>query len=245
MTSAPEVEAGGVGRFEAIFDRAPVSIGFANLDGLPTWTNNVLPRSLGYSPEEFAALSPAVYTHPDDLEAAFSRFSQMVNGEAESYSMDRRFIRKDGGTLWMSVTVSLVRDLGGRPDFIIVVAQDITDRNQLETPQADQQRARLRVERIPAIVYVAEPGADGRWLYVSPQIEAVLGFTAREWMDDPGLWNRQLFAEDQEGALAEEERLLLGPEAEGGVYSDTYRLRHRNGTTVWVRSGVVSGSRGK
>ena len=90
-------------------------------------------------------------------------------------------------------------------------------------------------ERVPAIVYVAEPGPNGRWLYVSPQIEPILGFSAREWMADPGLWRKQLHPLDREAVIAQEERLLITSEADDGVYSETYRLRDRTGATVWVR----------
>jgi len=121
----------------------------------------------------------------------------------------------------------------------------ISDRTLFEgDPRAVGRRSQLQVERVPAIVYVAEPGPNGRWLYVSPQIEAILGFTAQEWMANPGLWLQLIDPQDKrsallaESALAEEEE-LLADRAEDKVYSDTYRLRHRNGSTVWVRDDAM------
>ncbi len=49
---------------------------------------------------------------------------------------------------------------------------------------------RRLVERLPAIIYAAELGEQGRWLYVSPQLEKILGYTPEEWMEDPELWAR-------------------------------------------------------
>ena len=46
------------------------------------------------------------------------------------------------------------------------------------------------MERLPAISYVAEPGAEGRWRYVSPQIEELLGYSREEWLADPHMWAR-------------------------------------------------------
>ena len=239
---APAVATAGLdraGRVETIVDRAPVGIGIVDLQGHTTWTNEVLGNALGYAPEEFAAKPLAAFTHPHDTEAILDRFARLVGGEFDRFAMEERFIRRDGGTLWVALTVCLVRDTDGNPDHAIGVTQDITDRKRLKRdPRAAEQRSQLQVERVPAIVYVAEPGPNGRWLYVSPQIEAILGFSAREWMDDPGLWLRQVHPRDREGALAEEKHLLTTG-AQDQVYSDTYRLLHRNGAIVWVRDDAM------
>lgn len=219
---------------------APVGIGIFDLEGNTTWTDDVLRRSLGYSHEEFAAMSFTAYAHPDEVEATRGRFAQLVKGEIDHCTIETRFIRKDGGTLWGALTFSLVRDANGNPDFMIGVYQDITDRKWIEgAPHAEEQRARLQVERIPAIVYVAEPGAMGRWLYVSPQVEAILGFTADEWMADPGLWRQQLHPHDRDEVVAGEERALLAANPEAGTFSNTYRMLHRDGSTVWVRDDAM------
>src|SRR5213596_1470472 len=47
---------------------------------------------------------------------------------------------------------------------------------------------RRLVERLPAIVYAAELGENGRWRYVSPQVEEILGYTPEEWLADESLW---------------------------------------------------------
>jgi len=233
------------GPLQTVLDLAPVGIGIVDLDGQTFSTNEVLRHSLGYSHEEFSAMPFVAYTHPDDVAANLDQFAQLVKGQVDGYAMDKRFIRKDGGILWAALTVTLVRDADGKPDYGISVTQDITERKLFESdPRAVEQRSQLQVERVPAIVYVAEPGPVGRWLYVSPQIEAILGFSAHEWMADPGLWLQQLHQEDRESALLAESALakeedLLAHRAEDRVYSDTYRLRHRNGETVWVRDDAM------
>lgn len=228
-----------VDQLETIFELAPVGIGIVDFDGRTSMTNEVLRHSLGYSCEEFAARPFAAFTHPADLQTNLDFFARMVDGEIDHFEMEKRFIRKDGGTLWADLTVSLVRDADGNPDYAIGMTQDISDRKRLESElRVAVERYRLLVERVPAVVYVAEPGADGPWPYVSPQIEGMLGFTAQEWLADPGLWFRQVHPEDQEIALGEEERTLLGGTG-GEIFSATYRLRHRNGTTVWVRDDAI------
>jgi diguanylate cyclase (GGDEF)-like protein/PAS domain S-box-containing protein len=93
------------------------------------------------------------------------------------------------------------------------------------------------VERIPAVVYLAEAGELGRWLFVSSSIEDLLGYTAREWAADPGLWAKCLHPEDRARVLSEEKK-DLAPAEESPVSSD-YRLIARDGRTVWVRDRAV------
>ena len=241
-TDAPRTAAGAadrVGRLETIFELAPVGFGIVDLNGRTGMTNEVLRNSLGYSPEEFAAVPFAEFTHPDDVQPNLDLFAQMAAGEIDRFQMEKRFIRKDGGTLWVDLTASLVRDADGHPDYVIGLTQDISERKRLESElRVAEEQYRLLVERVPAVVYVAEPGAQGRWQYVSPQIEGMLGFTAQEWMADPDLWLRQLHPDDQVVALAEEERFILaGTGTE--TSSDTYRLSHRNGSIVWVRDDAI------
>ena len=241
-TEVPGTGAGAadqVGRLETIFELAPVGIGIVDFEGRTGMTNEVLRDSLGYSPEEFAAMSFEEFTHADDVQRNLDLFAQIAAGEIDHFQMEKRFIRKDGGTLWVDLTASLVRDANGNPDYVIGMTQDISERKRLESElRVAEERYRLLVERVPAVVYVAEPGENGRWPYVSPQIEGMLGFTAQEWLADPEIWFRQVHQDDQEIALGEEERILRGGTG-GGIFSATYRLCHRNGTTVWVRDDAI------
>src|SRR5271169_2753178 len=88
---------------------------------------------------------------------------------------------------------------------------------------------RTFVEQLPAILYIADVGIAGRWHYVSVGIEAILGFTPRQWIEDPELWARQMHPEDR-ARVFDRERELNEPDV-----PDEYRMRHRDGTTVWVR----------
>jgi two-component system cell cycle sensor histidine kinase/response regulator CckA len=100
--------------------------------------------------------------------------------------------------------------------------------------QTDQEllaQYRQLIEQVPAITYMAERGAQGRWYYVSPQIEQILGFSPEEWMSEPQNWRKQMHPDDLERALAEEQSLTK----EGDRYRIEYRLRARDGHDVWFR----------
>jgi diguanylate cyclase (GGDEF)-like protein/PAS domain S-box-containing protein len=95
---------------------------------------------------------------------------------------------------------------------------------------------RRLVERLPAIVYSCELGERGRWRYVSPQIEEILGYSPEEWMADPGLWAERLHPDDRERALEQETRKVV---ADGGAPPVDYRMITREGALVWILDEAV------
>ncbi len=96
-------------------------------------------------------------------------------------------------------------------------------------------RYRLLVEQLPAVPYVAEPGAEGEWLYVSPRIESMLGFSPAEWIADPHPWFKQVHPEDHESVLAEEE----ASEERGEAFHCEYRMFARDGRIVWIHDAAA------
>jgi diguanylate cyclase (GGDEF)-like protein/PAS domain S-box-containing protein len=105
--------------------------------------------------------------------------------------------------------------------------------DQLSSAGEDYRRL---VERLPAIIYTAEMGEHGRWRYVSPQVEKILGYTPEDWIADPGLWARLLHPEDRERALEQETRKTLGERNPPPV---DYRMMTRDGDTVWILDEAV------
>jgi len=96
---------------------------------------------------------------------------------------------------------------------------------------AAETRYRTLVERLPAITYIAEVGVEGRWQFVSPQIESMLGFSAEEWMANPALWMSRIHKEDREIAIAAEKRV----QETGQLYKAEYRMHARDGRILWFR----------
>jgi diguanylate cyclase (GGDEF)-like protein/PAS domain S-box-containing protein len=104
-----------------------------------------------------------------------------------------------------------------------------------EISSAGDEYRRL-VERLPAIVYSCEVGEQGRWRYVSPQVEEILGYSPEEWMADPSLWSERLHPEDRERALEQESCKVA---AEGGSAPIDYRMITREGNVVWILDEAV------
>jgi diguanylate cyclase (GGDEF)-like protein/PAS domain S-box-containing protein len=99
----------------------------------------------------------------------------------------------------------------------------------------DEESGRL-LERLPVIVYASELGETGRWRYVSPQVEEILGFTPEEFLCDAGLWARQVHPDDRLHALAVESRDALGNRETAPV---EYRMYTKSGRLVWMLDEAV------
>jgi two-component system, cell cycle sensor histidine kinase and response regulator CckA len=108
------------------------------------------------------------------------------------------------------------------------------DRARAELRSAEN-RYRTLVERLPAITYIAELGSHGRWHYVSPQIESMLGFSPAEWLSDSANWINRIHAEDRESVLAVEEHF----QKHRDLFQTEYRMSARDGRVMWFRDEAV------
>ncbi|MBP1599144.1 MAG: two-component sensor histidine kinase, partial [Acidobacteria bacterium] len=126
----------------ATFEQAAVGIAHVGTDGRWLRINDKLCAIVGYQREELLELAFQDITHPEDLETDLDFVRQILSGERESYSMEKRCIRKDGSIVWVILNVSLVRTAAGSPLHFISVVEDITDQRRAET-EAEELRANL------------------------------------------------------------------------------------------------------
>lgn len=122
-------------RFRATFEQAAVGIAHVALDGHWLRVNQKLCDIVGYSREELLQMTVQQITHPRDLDAVQERVRQLLAGEASTYSMENRYIRKDGSVVSINLTVSSVCNASGDPVYLISVIEDITLRKKAEEEQ--------------------------------------------------------------------------------------------------------------
>ncbi len=122
--------------------------------------------------------------------------------------------------------------------FVLVLVRlnglmvDIGQHRKTERRLRDaENKYRSLVEGLPAVVYIAEFGEEGRWRYVSPQVHEILGFSQDEWMNAEMLWRDRIVPQDRERALAAEEQLLNG---EGRMHCE-YRILGADERLIWIR----------
>lgn len=123
-------------RFANAFRYSPHGMAFVSLEGCWLRANQSLCTMVGYSEEELRALSFKDITHPDDLPQDLAHLRALVAGKVNTYNRVKRYYRKDGRLIWVSVDVSAVHDASGAPLYFIGQVQDITAKRALEAESA-------------------------------------------------------------------------------------------------------------
>jgi PAS domain S-box-containing protein len=121
--------------------------------------NERLCQILGYCREELAEASWPDLTHPHDLQKDLAHFDRVMAGQTDGYSMDKRFIRKDGGVVWARIDVRAVRKPDGTLAFFVALVQDIGDRKRLEDERIEMERKLLASHKLESLGHFA--GAVG------------------------------------------------------------------------------------
>ena len=129
----------GEPRFQETFKQAEVGLAHVGLDGRWLQVNDRLCAIVGYSREELLGMSFQKLTHPNDLKHAVQLAEQLASGAISTYTMEKRYIRRDGSTVWINITRSIERDAGGAPRHFIAIIQDVDVRKRAELSLAESQ----------------------------------------------------------------------------------------------------------
>ena len=119
-------------RAKATFEQAAVGIAHQTLDYQWLWVNQAWCDIAGYPREELLGMTLEQLTHPDDREASIDFANRVRAGELPDYSIEKRYIRKDGSIVWVHLTVSMVHPPSGAEPYLVGFLQDITDRKNAE-----------------------------------------------------------------------------------------------------------------
>ncbi|MCF2538289.1 MULTISPECIES: putative bifunctional diguanylate cyclase/phosphodiesterase [Streptomyces] len=118
-------------RFRAVFEGAAIGIGIADLDGNILQVNGALLRMFGVSAQTMQSRKVRDWTHPEDAPQTWKLYEELVRGEREHYHLEKAFYRPDGTVLWTNLTVSLLRDADGAPQYQLALMEDTTERRLL------------------------------------------------------------------------------------------------------------------
>ncbi|MGE5430379.1 MAG: PAS domain S-box protein [Syntrophomonadaceae bacterium] len=124
-------------RFRATFELAAVGIAHVDLSGKWIRVNQKFCSMMGYSVYELLLLSVDDVTYPADIQTDRELKNKILSGEIKSYTLEKRFLRKDGSVLWVSLTASLFCDQNGEAKYFIIVTEDITERKYSERKHSE------------------------------------------------------------------------------------------------------------
>jgi PAS domain S-box-containing protein len=189
------------------------------------YINSTVEAVLGITPAEWIADSGVWMQaiHPDDR-ARVDEENRRTEAHGDPFVIEYRMIARDDRVVWFRDEATLVRDELGEPAFWQGVMIDITARREAEAGLAEAEaRYRALVEQLPAIAYIDPVDRRGT-IYISPQTEAILGYTPDEWYADPDLWRKIVHPDDRERPLP------VGTDP----YASSYRLIAKDGREVWI-----------
>ncbi|WP_112468674.1 putative bifunctional diguanylate cyclase/phosphodiesterase [Streptomyces triticisoli] len=118
-------------RFRAVFEGAAIGIGIADLEGNVLQVNGALLRMFGGSEQGLRSRNVQDWTHTEDAPQVWRLYEELVRGEREHYHVEKAFHRPDGTVLWTNLTVSLLRDADGNPQYQLALMEDTTERRLL------------------------------------------------------------------------------------------------------------------
>ncbi len=216
-------------RFRSAFDAAGHGMALVGLDGRFLKVNAAYCRITGYSEEELLARTFADITCTEDVADNVSDAQRIRNGEISSLQTEKRYVRKDGGIVWVQLNVSVVRDAAGRPTHQVTQAQDITARKRAEEAMYLSE-ARFRSAFEFAGHGMALVGLDGRFLKVNPAFCQQAGYSEDEILGRTFMF--VIYPEDL-GDVVKNARRLNSDEIP--TYEMELRYVRKNGEIVWVQ----------
>jgi diguanylate cyclase (GGDEF)-like protein/PAS domain S-box-containing protein len=222
--------------FRAMFEQAAIGVAQSDFAGNWLFANDRLVDLLGYTREQLLQLRFQDLTHPEDLAADLAQYERLLRGDIPSYTIEQRFLRGDGRYVWIEATASLVHDRDGRHQHVVSLLVDITARKAAEDlARAAESRYRQLLEGLPAAIYIEPLDVDAPTGYISPEIEAMLGYAPGEYTAAADFWDRVLHPDDREMVYAENFRHTDA----GDRFNLEYRMLARDGRVLWIRDQVI------
>jgi PAS domain S-box-containing protein len=214
---------------ESLLEITPTAVVTLDLDRKVTSWNLAAEELFGYTaPEAMGCRLEDLVAKQEDMQAEAAAYYDRL-GRGERFHAVTRRTRKDGTVVdvdLFAVPVTVDDKTTGH----VVIYYDISALKRAE------ERYRDLIEQLPLISYIDEPTETAPSIYVSPQVEDLLGYAPDEWLEDRELFLKLLHPEDRERVVADHGRAL---EAGDLRWSFEYRLVARDGRTVWIRDDAV------
>jgi PAS domain S-box-containing protein len=228
-------------KFRAMFESSAIGMGLGEINGNILAANAAICKMSGYTEEELKQRSDAENCYPEDAQVGMDLFAEMMAGKRDYYSVEKRYVRKNGEVFWTRLTLSLVRDSEGKPSYLVNMVEDIDDQKK-KSEELRESEARFRSMFDNAAVGVAVMTLDRHITQINQTAERMTGYSQEEIreidpttlvMEEDRFFDRHLFIELVEGRRDQ--------------YTVEKRYLRENGDIFWgrVNFSSVHGADGK
>ena len=222
------------GLFQATFEQVAVGIAHVGINGQWLLVNQKLCDIVGYTQEELLTRTFQDITHPDDLNTDIEYVRRVLASELQTYSMEKRYIRKDGSHIWINLTVSLVREPDGKPKYFFSVVEDINERKQAESALQKSLKElsdiKLAIDRAAIVVVTDEKGIIN---YVNDKFCQISQYSREELIGqnhrliNSGFHTKEFFQN------------LWQTISNGRIWQGEIKNQAKDGTYYWVNTTIV------
>ncbi|MFN7783574.1 MAG: PAS domain S-box protein [Lysobacterales bacterium] len=164
-------------RFQGAFRASALGLALVSPEGCYLQVNPALCSMLGYSAEELLAGNFDQFTHPDDLPINIELLGQTLAGKLPGYQLRKRYITREGATVWAVLAASLVRDGDGRPLYFVQQVLDITTRVRAEEALRASEAKLSELFRLSPVGIALNRMDDGAFLEANPEFYRMLGYS--------------------------------------------------------------------
>ena len=218
-------------RFRTMFDEAPLGISLTDsVTGKLHEVNARFAAITGRTREELAGMDWALITHPDDVPIDLANMARLNAGEVAGFQMDKRFLRPDGATVWIRMTVAPVTVARGESPRHLALIEDISERRRLESALAESEtRYRLAIEAATAALWdfdlvTGEQVVNDHWYRLH-------GYALGEVEPSFACWRGHLHPEDVARIDQAIDAFVQGPTSR---FDLDYRIITHTGAPRWV-----------
>jgi PAS domain S-box-containing protein len=223
-----------VRRDTVAMDSAMDGMAIVSAEGKYTYVNAAYAQLMGHASARAMVGQYWVEMHsPSDVKTAEKQIREGLEREGKWFGPVT--IRRNGVPVPTEISITKLADGG-----VVTIGRDVSDRDRAEKFRKDaESKYQTLVEQVAAISYIAELGMDGQWLYVSPQVETMFGFTADEWLAESRQWTKHIHPEDHKIVEIAEDASKRSER-----FQAEYRIVRKDGRVIWVSdtAAVVPGS---